>query len=72
MSLTTVDTANMLGKLHALFDDVTSGREYDEKQVKNATNLTDTMVKVLRFEFNVYKHFAGRTPERVVEHDDVD
>lgn len=61
----------MLNKLKGLFDDVVSGREYDEKQVKNATNITDTMVKVLRFEFNVYKHSSGVTKslDHIVEHD---
>lgn len=68
--MTTVDTANVLSKLKGLFDDVVSGRDYDEKQVKNATELTDTMVKVLRFEFNVYKHFAGRPKAQVVDHED--
>jgi hypothetical protein len=63
--LTNVDTPKILGRLNGLFDDVMSGREYDVQQVKNATNLTNTIIKVLRFEFDVYKHFAeyGRTPD---------
>ena len=48
----------MVGSLHGLFEDVMSGREYDAQQVKNATNITNTIVKVLRFEFDVYKHFS--------------
>ena len=73
-TLTTVDTASMIGKLNTLFDDVMSGRDYDERQVKNATNLTGTMIKVLRFEFDIYKHFAasgGKSPEQVIEHDTI-
>lgn len=72
VSLTSVDTAGMVGRLHSLFDDVMSGRDYDERKVKNATNLTNTMVKVLRFEFDVYKHFARdvKLPaDGIVEHD---
>jgi hypothetical protein len=64
LSLTAVNTAKMLGGLNSLFEDVMSGKEYDAQQVKNASNLTNTMIKVLRFEFDVYKHFhqTGRVP----------
>lgn len=71
VSLTTVDTANIVNKLNALFGDVMSGRPYDKQQVKNATTLANTMVKIMRFEFDVYKRFVGGTkaPENIVEHD---
>lgn len=52
----------MATNLRGLFDRVMSGSEYDPDQVKAATNLTNTIVKVLRFEFDVYKHFAQGNP----------
>ena len=58
LSLTRVDTGKMLGGLNSLFDTVMSGREYDARQVAAATNLSNTMIKVLKFEFEVYKHFS--------------
>lgn len=49
----------MLDHLNGLFDDVVSGREYDSAQVRDSANIASTMIKVLRFEFDVYKHFAA-------------
>lgn len=58
--LTKLDTKNVVEKLNGLFDAVVSGGDYDDGQVRSAASLTNSMVKVLRFEFDVYKHFSGR------------
>lgn len=54
----------MASGLHDLFGRVISGKPYNPEQIRSATVLTNTIVKVLRFEFDVYKHFtrdaAGR------------
>jgi hypothetical protein len=62
VNLANVDTASMANDLRDLFDRVMSGQPYDTGQVRNATNLTNTIIKVLRFEFDVYKHFVRDTP----------
>ena len=59
--LTRLDTATVLGSLQTLFKTVMSGDEYNKEQVKSATNLSNAMVKVLRFEFDAYKYFNNRT-----------
>lgn len=64
VTLADIDTGSMATNLSNLFDRVMSGQTYDEKQIKNATNLTNTIVKVLRFEFDVYKHFVKDAPGR--------
>lgn len=64
IKLANVDTASMASSLNDLFDRVMSGQPYDQGQVRNATVLTNTIVKVLRFEFDVYKHFVKDTPKR--------
>lgn len=58
--LTRLDTKNVVDKLNGLFEAVVSGGDYDDGQVRSAASLTNSMVKVLRFEFDVYKHFSGR------------
>jgi hypothetical protein len=60
LSITRVDTESVLSTLHTLFTTVTSGDDYNKDQVKSATNIANSMVKVLRFEFDVYKHFHDR------------
>jgi hypothetical protein len=64
VTLSNIDTASMTSDLKVLFDKVMLGMEYDEGQVKHATNLTGTIIKVLRFEFEIYKHFIANTPGR--------
>lgn len=54
----------MATDLRDMFDRVMSGQPYDQAQVRNATNITNTIVKVLRFEFDVYKHFVKDTEKR--------
>jgi hypothetical protein len=62
--LSNVDLGPMALDLRDQFDRVMSGKPYDEGQIKNATNLTNTIVKVLRFEFDVYKHFTRDPPRK--------
>jgi hypothetical protein len=64
VTIADVDTASMASGLRDLFDRVMSGKPYDQDQVKSATNLSNTIVKVLRFEFEVFKHFAQSAPGR--------
>jgi hypothetical protein len=61
LSISKVDTAGVLGSLQTLFKTVMSGDDYNKEQVKSATNVSNAMVKVLRFEFDVYKYFNNRT-----------
>jgi hypothetical protein len=61
LSISKVDTNGVLGSLQTLFKVVMSGDEYNKEQVKSATNVSNAMVKVLRFEFDVYKYFNNRT-----------
>jgi hypothetical protein len=61
LAISKVDTTGVLGSLQTLFKVVMSGDEYNKEQVKSATNVSNAMVKVLRFEFDVYKYFNNRT-----------
>ena len=65
IKLADINTATMATDLKDLFDRVMSGQPYDDGQVRNATNLTNTIIKVLRFEFDVYKHFVKDVPNPV-------
>lgn len=58
--VTRVDTRKLLGKLDALFDQVSSGEPYNKDQIKNAAATTNAMIKVMRYEFDVFKYFDNR------------
>ena len=60
MSITQVDTATTLLSIQALFQKVMSGEDYNKEQVKSAVSLSNSMVKILRFEFDKYKYFHDR------------
>jgi hypothetical protein len=55
------NTVGLVASLQLLFDKVMSGNDYNKEQVKSATGITNAMVKAMRFEFDVYKFFSGRT-----------
>lgn len=63
LSISQINTTDVLSSLQTLFRTVTSGEEYNIDQVKAATGISNAMVKVLRFEFDVYKHFKGRSTQ---------
>jgi hypothetical protein len=60
LTISRVDTNSVINSLQTLFKTVMSGEEYNKEQVKSGTNLSNSMVKVLRFEFDVYKYFNNR------------
>lgn len=64
VSLTRIKTGDVLKSLQTTFDLVASGKDYNKEQVKNMTNISNAMVKVLRFEFDVYKYFIDKVDAR--------
>lgn len=64
ISLTRIKTGDVLKSLQTTFDLGASGKDYNKEQVKNMTNISNAMVKVLRFEFDVYKYFIDKVDAR--------
>jgi hypothetical protein len=60
LTISKVDTTGVISSLQTLFKTVMAGDDYNKEQVKSATNLSNSMIKVLRFEFDVYKYFNNR------------
>ena len=60
LTITEINTSVMLTSLQALFQKVMSGEDYNKEQVKSSVNLSNAMIKILRFEFDKYKYFHDR------------
>lgn len=60
LSITQIDTGVMLTSLQAMFQKVMSGEDYNKEQVKSAVNLSNAMIKIVRFEFDKFKYFHDR------------
>ncbi len=60
LHISRVKTSEVLRSLQTTFDIVSSGQDYNKEQVKNMTNISNSMVKLLRFEFDVYKFFSSK------------
>lgn len=60
LQITRIKTGDVLRSLQTTFDIISSGEDYNKDQVKSMTNISNAMVKVLRFEFDVYKFFSSR------------
>lgn len=62
VALSDVNMGSMASSLRELFDRVMLGKPYSQQQVAAATNITNSIVKALRLEFDIYKHFAKIEP----------
>lgn len=60
LSITQVDTSTLVINLQGLFQKVMSGEDYNKEQVKSAVNLSNAMIKIVRFEFDKFKYFHDR------------
>lgn len=59
VKLPELNTTALLGSLNELFDAVMSGT-YNREQVRDATRAANSMMQVIRYNFDVFKYAQGR------------